>query len=252
MFNEKSNATFNTFCLNDLSFNEMKTENKNEHATLVRLYEVAGISTPMELAKLLNESPQTINNWAIRGVSKQGAINASQKIRGCDVNYILKGEATALRSPAISQEQADYSSDAVSIPLLAATASMGQGADNADADMVVDVLRVTKQWVTKTFPSVSALANLRFIHAIGDSMHPTFNDGDILLVDTGVLSATVDGVYVLDAHDRLYIKRVRRRLDGVYEISSDNPSVKTVDTLNGGNEVLIKGRVVWVWNGRRV
>jgi phage repressor protein C with HTH and peptisase S24 domain len=129
---------------------------------------------------------------------------------------------------------------------------MGEGVDNLDADMVIDVLRVTRQWVDKTFKNVSRINNLRFIHAIGDSMEPTFSDGDILLVDTGISAVTVDGVYVLDAHDRLFIKRVRRRIDGEYEISSDNASVKTVDVLNGGNQVAVKGRVVWVWNGRRV
>jgi phage repressor protein C with HTH and peptisase S24 domain len=143
-------------------------------------------------------------------------------------------------------------SDSIEIPLLAATGSMGNGSYNHDADMVINVLRVTKQWVEKTFHSTASISKLRFIHAIGDSMSPTFNDGDILLIDTGAKQVDTDSIYVLDAHDRLFIKRVRRRLDGTFEISSDNPGVKTVDILNGGNDVMVKGRVVWVWNGRRV
>lgn len=143
-------------------------------------------------------------------------------------------------------------SDSVDIPLLAAKGSMGDGNETPDPDLVVDVLRITRPWLDKTLTSVSDLTNLRFIHAMGDSMMPTFNDGDILLVDAGTASVTVDGVYVLSAHDRLFIKRVRRRLDGQFEISSDNISVKTVDVLNGDHEVQVKGRVVWVWNGKRV
>lgn len=250
MFNDLSNTTFNTFCLNDLSFTEMENTNKSAHESLLRLYEVAGVTSPMELANLLNESPQTVNNWAMRGVSKQGAINASEKIKGCDVNYILKGvPANALVA---KQTRIEYQSESCDIPLLAAHASMGNGNENHDADLVIDVLRITKSWVSKTLNSVTRLNNLRFIHAIGDSMAPTFNDGDILLVDTGVNNVTSDSVYVLDAHNRLFIKRVRRRIDGTFEISSDNPSVKTVDVLNGNNEVMVKGRVVWVWNGKKV
>jgi phage repressor protein C with HTH and peptisase S24 domain len=83
-------------------------------------------------------------------------------------------------------------------------------------------------------------------------MHPTFNDGDILMIDTGDKSVTADKIYVLQAHGRLFIKRVRQRIDGVFEISSDNPSVKTVDILNGDHEVEVKGRVLWVWNGRKL
>ena len=48
------------------------------------------------------------------------------------------------------------------------------------------------------------------------------------------------------------IKRVRQRMDGKMEISSDNPTVKTVDVLNGGHSVNILGRVVWCWNGRKI
>lgn len=142
--------------------------------------------------------------------------------------------------------------NSISVPLLSATGSMGNGNLNHDADMVIDVLRLTKNWIDKTMPSVSSVSNLRFIHAMGDSMSPTFNDGDILLVDSGIHDVVIDGVYVLQAHDRLFIKRVRRRIDGEYEISSDNSSVKTVDILNGQHEVQVKGRVVWLWNGRRV
>jgi phage repressor protein C with HTH and peptisase S24 domain len=83
-------------------------------------------------------------------------------------------------------------------------------------------------------------------------MKPTFADGDVLLVDTGTRAAEVDGVYVLEVHEQLYIKRVSRRFDGRHEISSDNPSVKTVEVLNGDHSVEIKGRVVWAWKGERL
>ena len=53
-------------------------------------------------------------------------------------------------------------------------------------------------------------------------------------------------------NDRVYIKRVRQRMDGVVEISSDNATVKTVDVLNGDHRIDILGRVVWCWNGRKL
>ena len=83
-------------------------------------------------------------------------------------------------------------------------------------------------------------------------MEPTFSAGDLLLVDTGVQQVTVDGVYVFDAHGRLFIRRVRQRMDGSFEISCDNPTHKGVDTLSSDNDVTVMGRVVWVWNGRKL
>lgn len=140
---------------------------------------------------------------------------------------------------------------AVRVPVLANAASMGGGIDLADEDVICGELTLTPQFVAEQLRPVRPGA-LRFIHGYGDSMAPTFNSGDVLLVDTDMRDVKIDGIYVLEAHNRLFIKRVRQRLDGSYEISSDNPTHKTVDTLNGDHQVEVKGRVVWAWNGRRL
>lgn len=140
----------------------------------------------------------------------------------------------------------------VRIPLLANGASMGPGSDELDGDVFIGALTVSERWVTREVRPSSPGA-LRFIHAYGESMAPTFADGDVLLVDTGARDpATIDGIYVLRAHGRLFVKRVRQRLDGQMEISSDNPTVKTVDVLNGNSPVEAMGRVIWAWNGRKL
>lgn len=142
---------------------------------------------------------------------------------------------------------------AITIPVLAGSGSMGPGADVlGHEDVVVGHLTLSPSWVTKQIKPLSAQENLRFIHGYGDSMEPTFYDGDVLLVDAGVRECKVDGIYVLSANERLYIKRVRQRMDGSYEISSDNATVKTVDVLDGNNPVEVLGRVVWAWNGKKL
>lgn len=170
-------------------------------------------------------------------------------ILGVDPYWLQTGKQSRHE---VNQVQAKYNADSINIHLLAATGSMGNGNENDDADTVIDVLSVNKHWANKTLANITAVSNLAFIHAIGDSMSPTFTNGDILLIDTGIKNVTSDSVYVLEAHNRLFIKRVRGRMDGSFEISSDNPLIKTVDTLNGDHQIQIKGRVVWVWNGRTV
>jgi len=139
----------------------------------------------------------------------------------------------------------------VHVPLLDNSCSMGQGMPALSEDVFSGQLLLVPNWVHTTFRPSSDNA-LRFIHAYGDSMSPTFSSGDVLLVDTGINFVQIDGIYAMRAHDRLFIKRVRQRMDGTFEISSDNPNHKTTDTLGGGNEVTVLGRVLWVWNGRRV
>lgn len=140
----------------------------------------------------------------------------------------------------------------LSVPALANGGSMGRGSEQLPDDVVVGRLTLSPSWVAKSVKPLSKMENLRFIHGYGDSMDPTFNDGDILLVDAGVLDVKVDGIYVLEANERLYIKRVRQRMDGTFEISSDNPNVKTVDVLDGSKPVAVRGRVVWAWNGKKL
>ena len=140
----------------------------------------------------------------------------------------------------------------VRVPLLANAGSMGVGTDVQHDDILVGQIDLSEQWVAQRIKPTSPQA-LRFVHAYGDSMSPTFEDGDVLLVDTGMRDPRhIDGVYVMTANDRMYIKRVRQRMDGSVEISSDNATVKTVDVLNGGQSIDVLGRVVWCWNGKKM
>jgi phage repressor protein C with HTH and peptisase S24 domain len=137
------------------------------------------------------------------------------------------------------------------VPLLKNSASMGGGQEALHEDVFAGSLALSQMFIQNQIKPTTTNA-LRFIHAYGDSMKPTFESGDILLVDTGIKEVKIDGVYVLEAHDRLFVKRVRQKLDGFFEISSDNPTHKTVDTLNGNEGVRVVGRVVWVWNGKKL
>lgn len=141
--------------------------------------------------------------------------------------------------------------DAVMVPQLEASASMGNGNDSPDEDVLVGHIALKRTFVADELRT-QRWESLRFIHAHGDSMEPTLRSGDVLLVDTSAISVDTDGLYVLRAHGRLFVKRVRQRLDGRFEISSDNPAHRTVDVLDGGHDVEVLGRVVWFWNGHRV
>lgn len=56
------------------------------------------ISRPGELARHMNESPQRIHNWQVRGVSKEGAIKA-EGLYGVSASYILEGSESQAPHP---------------------------------------------------------------------------------------------------------------------------------------------------------
>ena len=129
---------------------------------------------------------------------------------------------------------------------------MGPGNDVLDADYVVGDMTLSAHWINKQIRPAN-IQELRFMHAHGESMAPTFSDGDVLLVDAGARDpSSMEGIYVLEVHSKTYIKRVRMRMDGSLEVSSDNANIKTVDVLNCDHEVRVIGRVVWAWNGRKL
>jgi transcriptional regulator with XRE-family HTH domain len=140
--------------------------------------------------------------------------------------------------------------DAVLVPLFAAAGSMGPGNETHSSDVILGNVPVSRQWVALNLPHSRPEA-LTLVHAYGDSMGDTLHSGDFALVDTDCNAPDVDGVYVLEANDQLFIKRVTRRIDGRLEVTSDNPSVRTVDVLDGSHQVRVCGRVVYGWNGRR-
>jgi phage repressor protein C with HTH and peptisase S24 domain len=218
--------------------------------SMKRLYDAAlhsqGISTPTELARAMGVSPQVITNWESRGVSQSGLVKA-QKVLGCSPVWLASGAGEMFVNKDMRQSGFALRAD-VSIPLLAAKGSMGDGELVYEGDQIIDMMPLAKEWVLRNIKSPPEA--LRVITGAGDSMEPTFKSGDLLLVDTSKTTVDIDGVYVLSAHNRLFIKRVRQRLSGEFEISSDNPTVKTVDVLTGSSQVTVHGRVVWAWNGK--
>lgn len=127
---------------------------------------------------------------------------------------------------------------------------MGPGNDLITEDVILGNVPVSRKWLNLHLPRSRPEA-LQVVHAYGDSMGDTLRSGDFAFVDTDYQVADVSGVYVLQANGQLFIKRVSRLLDGTFQITSDNPNVRTVEVLNGSEPVRICGRVVYGWNGRR-
>lgn len=97
--------------------------------------------------------------------------------------------------------------------------------------------------------SASDPDRLSMVRMEGDSMAPTFGDGDELLVDRGDGTDRLrDGIYVLRIDDALIVKRISRSANHV-AIRSDNQAYPAWPVCEPAALAII-GRVVWA--GRRV
>lgn len=92
---------------------------------------------------------------------------------------------------------------------------------------------------------VSHPQNLKVFKASGDSMTPTIEDSDMLLVDTGRTDFNNGGIFLLTINNDWFIKRLRKRITGELDIISDNDKYP-VETFKQDTdiEVFIKGRVI--------
>lgn len=194
---------------------------------------------------------RTVYGWEAGKATPKAEFFADVEPLGLDVHYIITGKRTrdSLTGAAPAPASTD-DADVIYVPLYSATGSMGNGTELLTEDVLLGETPVSRKWLALHLPRSRPEA-LQMIHAYGDSMAGTLNSGDFALVDTDATVADVDGVYVLQAGGQLFIKRVTRRMDGQHEVSSDNPNVKTVDVLDGSQQVRICGRVVYGWNGRR-
>lgn len=220
--------------------------------------EVSGVRS---FCDITGKSESQLSQWSNASVdSKSG----KPRVMSNDIAYFLEEKFDKpigwMDNPAYISNDDDYraisrsdivDADSIRIPVLSNKGSMGDGCELADGDIVITSMSVQKEWLNEHIPN-SKPANLSFIHGAGDSMSPTFYPGDVLLVDTGLTTADIDGVYAMVANGQLFIKRVTRKMDGSLVVTSDNPNVKTSESLNGDTDVEIKGRIVWAWNGKRL
>jgi phage repressor protein C with HTH and peptisase S24 domain len=121
-------------------------------------------------------------------------------------------------------------------------ASAGHGSV-VNEEAVVDRLAFKRDWIRRLGldPSFLALIDVR-----GDSMSPTIDSGDILLLDTRSDHVGSEGVYVINLNGPLLVKRLRIRISGAIEIISDNPKYGS-EEISGEelSSLIIVGRVVW-------
>ena len=133
-----------------------------------------------------------------------------------------------------------------------AKAMMGAGSEHALSE-VVTLVRVTEEGLRRRLvrTTFTSLSNLKLLSAYGDSMANTFDDGDVLLVDTGVTEIDRDGVYVYSRDGELRVKRLQREDDGSLTVISDNPRYRDRRITRDDRAVYrVHGRALLAWSAR--
>jgi len=138
----------------------------------------------------------------------------------------------------------------ISFERLDIQAAAGTGVFVSHSPQVIEKIQVLESWARKNLGF--NLQNIRTITAWGDSMSPTFNDGDFLFVDETIRHFEGDGLYII-ATPELRAKRLQRLIDGSMRIISDNAALYPPEIVKGEDllQLYICGRVVGSWSFTR-
>ncbi len=122
--------------------------------------------------------------------------------------------------------------------------SFGMGATFTDSPVEVEVLHFPKVWVEAITSSPPAL--LTWARGRGDSMVPTINDGDLVLLDRSQRRVVEqDAIWAYTIGDMGSIKRLRVKGDR-FQILSDNATVpldeEPIDFVNIVARVIFIGK----------
>lgn len=227
--------------------------------------------TQAELADALGVSRQAVQVWASgrsqpRGynlVKLREALGLSPDGEGLQEG----GNSTEALGPAVIEEQKDQfqtvkkyrsadteepAEDWTRVPVLDVYGSCGGGSEPSD-ELIVGAIDFYTPFL-RTLPGVLATAdNLEIIHSTGDSMSPTIERHALCLVDRRQSRISDDAIYVIQAENQIFIKRVLRNFDGSITLISDNPSYppqKVPKEL--AQSACVIGRIVYVFNGKYI
>jgi phage repressor protein C with HTH and peptisase S24 domain len=196
-----------------------------------------------QLAKLAAVSQATIGKLESGITSGSSHLHKIARALGTTPEY-LNGEtddptegALPIPSPQTLAEQLDL------VEVQELDLKFGMGATDLEIPVTASTRHFSRTWI-RQYTSASP-ENLYFAQGIGDSMTPTINDHDLILVDTSERNIRIgDKIWAVSYCGQGMIKRLRNKGEGV-QILSDNPLVPPDIAYDG--ELHILGRVVGIF-----
>lgn len=131
------------------------------------------------------------------------------------------------------------------VPQYDAKAAAGLGSENPHVE-IRSTLAFKREWLKVKGAKADQLI---VIYAEGESMWPTINDGDVLLVDRSRIDPADGQVFVLAGFDGAIVKRLIQGPLGQWILRSDNEDKGEYPDRShlrsNGNEHRIIGKVIW-------
>lgn len=221
-----------------------------------RLAEVLERESLRSFAKQIGVSEGALRTYLKGRVPRADDAVAIARATGYNIEWLLTGNG-AKRPYEVKEQELPYvlsSHGSVSVDEFNEEYSLirgyhvevsaGPGCTPLDDEHVSRHLAFRKRWLKFRGLTPSDLA---VVFARGDSMAPTIQTGDSILIDTSKIQFVDGKIFVLRMGGDVFAKRLQRYMDGGINIISDNPAYPMLTIPAAQMEsVSIIGQVVWV------
>jgi hypothetical protein len=199
------------------------------------------------LSAMLGRNSAYIQQYVKRGTPRkldEGDRRTLARFFGVE-EYVLGGPEDS--APIRTTKGVGRKNPMIAVPRLALGASAGAGSLDDD-EAAADAFAFNERWLRDLGGRPDSLSIIR---VDGESMAPTLDHGDDIMVDRSDGAARLrDGIYVLRLDDMLMVKRVAMTLRrDRFSIRSDNPAYPSWEDIDPAG-VMIVGRVIWA--GRKI
>lgn len=194
--------------------------------------------TQADLAKKIDISRASISQMLGGKIAYPSSIIAIRlcEVLNVDIHWLIFGTGT-MRTGA--------DPEFVSIPIYDVKASCGTGIENFLSEQSYKQITIKKDWLRANC-RFNSIESLSIVTAYGDSMRPTIEDGDLLLIDNSIRELRGDAIYICLVNGELYTKRVQKKPNGEVLMKSDNTVYETYKVQAEDNFEIL-GKVIRRW-----
>ncbi len=123
-------------------------------------------------------------------------------------------------------------------------ASAGGGGINFDEEY--EYLSIDKKLLDSLYKSNNANPNsIVALNVIGDSMEPTLQDKEVILIDIEDNELKNGGIFIVLTNSGLFVKRIALKIDGSLELISDNKNYNSeILSKNEQDSINFLGKVI--------
>jgi phage repressor protein C with HTH and peptisase S24 domain len=209
----------------------------NFDAIIERVFEVTGIESQTELARVLQ-----INRSAVTQARKKGSVPDRWLLQlyrkfGLNPEWLESGDGRAFLRKSRNESVVEFKQ----IPKVMARLCTGDGSFESDADIQC-YYAFQKDWLRQK----GNLDSMVLFDIFGNSMEPEIRNGDTVLIDQSQKAILAGAMYAVGIEDTIMVKRIEKRPNKLVLLSNHKDYLPVMLTREEANAVRIIGKVVWI------